>query len=76
MFEITWEALPNGIIITLSVYIYFHRNKFSRNFNLPQEITCKNSESGSNRQLLGVTGILSVTLDKLKVIVHCGNIKQ
>ena len=37
MLEITWEALPNKIIIAiLFEYIYFYQNRFYRNFNLPQ----------------------------------------
>ena len=72
MLKSTREALPNRIITTLFVYIYFYQNRFSRNFNLPQGGTCKDSKSSSNRKFSGVTGVLSVTLDKLRAMPLVG----
>ena len=77
MLEITWETFPNKIIMTiLFVYTCFYQYNFSRSFSLPQGGTCKDSESSSNRQLSGVTGVLSVTLEKSRLIVPSGDIKQ
>ena len=72
MFKSTREALRNRIIITtLFVYIYFYQSRFSRNFNLPQGGTCKDSESSSDRKLSEVTGKWK---DKVSAICYRGTI--
>ena len=77
MLKITWEALPNTIIIImfyLYIYIFVKIDVLEISVCLGEELA--DSESSINRKYSGVASILTVTLDKPRVMVPHGDIKQ